>query len=238
MRLPRWYTKLTLVQREKRAIKEGYPSKEEYERFLLQGEDFSNVTIHIVDILDKSDSMTGSKIEAAVKAINMGIDKLTNQNTYTLCSFGSIIRFDNLLSNPATVTKVEKSTLGMTKLNDAIFETLERLKSSVDKSHKVLVNIYTDGCENASRRSPVSVRNLISELEGWFTCTFIGREHDVMTAKNNYNIHDTNTMVYDGTSSGLEKSIVTTLAARDSYTERVSRGLDVSKGFYKDIVND
>ena len=71
----------------------------------------------------------------------------------------------------------------MTPLYDAIGHTSNRLRYAIEneKDYKVLVTIFTDGAENASREfTAITIRNMIAQLEesGW-TFTYLGANHDV-----------------------------------------------------------
>lgn len=240
----------------KLANKAGYNTIEEYQEYLSKQitsfvvkdvfkEKISTkkLTIHIVDIIDCSGSMDGLKIKAAVEGINKGIIKLKQDKvanyTYTLCDFSyhNDINFSIIKSNISKVEPISFIARGQTALYDAIAKTLHLLKSDLKKDEKVLVNIYTDGGENGSKSySAQNVSDLIKSLEGIFTVTFIGTEFDTKTVIRNLNIDESNTLVYDGSAKGLEETMNMTLSARSNYSQSVSEGKDVTKGFYKNII--
>jgi hypothetical protein len=202
----------------------------------------SRPIIHVVDVLDSSGSMNGAKIKAAIKGINFGVKDLQSHGnpvdyTYTLCDFSEDIIFRQVMTRIQMVPKFEGETRGSTALFDAIGKTVEKIKESWNPGEKVLVNIYTDGQENSSRHfSAEKISSTIKSCSesGW-TFTFIGTPEDVKYAQERLSIKDSNTLVYDGTAKGLEKSFVTNSVARSNYSSKVSRGEDVSEGFYKDI---
>jgi len=205
----------------------------------------SRPTIHVVDVLDSSGSMSGGKHSAAKKGINMGVGGLkadtANVNyTYTLCDFSDDLIFRHVKSQLSEVKEFKGNTRGSTALFDAIGTTIEKIKTdggTIKSTDKVLVNIYTDGQENASRHfTATAIDSLIKSLSevGW-TFTFIGTASDVAYAQRVLSIKDSNTLVHDNTARGLEKSFVANTAARTSYSSKVSAGEDVSEGFYKDI---
>jgi hypothetical protein len=200
--------------------------------------------IHIVDILDSSGSMYGPKINAAIKGINHGVKDLqTDKNpvsyTYTLCDFSEDIIFRQVMTRIHMVPLFEGETRGSTSLFDAIGRTIELVGEKWNKGEKVLVNIYTDGQENSSRH--FTADKIDTLIKSWSECgwtfTFIGTANDVAYAQSRLSIKDSNTLVYDGTAKGLEKSFVANSTARSNYSSKVSRGEDVSEGFYKDINN-
>lgn len=201
-------------------------------------------TIHVVDIIDCSASMAGAKIKNAVKGINSGIEKLKSENdvkyTYTLCdfSYNHDINFKYKLKDIEKVAGVDFRDRGNTALRDAIGETLTLMKERVtDNTEKVLVNIYTDGEENGSRKyNDRDIATMIDKLQKEnFTITFIGTDRDVNRVVTAYNLHESNTLKYDGSAKGLEVTLDSTSIARSSFKSKVLRGEDVTMGFYKDI---
>lgn len=200
-------------------------------------------TIHIVDVLDSSGSMHGTKSIAANKGINQGVEDLLKEKnvnyTYTLCDFSDDIQFPFIKTDPKVVPTMNIPTRGSTALLDAIGDTIAKVGKNLKPEDKVLVNIYTDGQENASRRfNSTKISTLIKEYSqtGW-TFTFIGTKHDVAYVNKLLNIDESNSLVYDGTGAGLDKALTVTRVARASYTASVQKGEDVSKGFYKNMNN-
>lgn len=200
-------------------------------------------TIHIVDIIDCSGSMSGGKIRNAIKGINDGIKELQNSDIadyiYTICDFSdaSDINFSYINKNIKEVGKIDSSARGITALYDAIGITLGKVQDNVLKGEKVLVNIYTDGGENGSRIfSSVGISNLISVLKDDYTVTFIGTSYDVAQVTTILSIESSNTLVYDGSATGLASSMTTNSIARTAYSKNVALGNDVSKGFFKNVV--
>lgn len=241
------------VRRQNLAVKAGYANYEEYKTYLEgmigagkkpnKKTKKSTNTIHIVDIIDCSGSMSGGKISNAVKGINEGIDELSKDksgatHTYTLCNFSgsSDIQFDYIVAPLKIVKKVRFSPRGMTALYDAIGTTIKKVQENIKKGDKVLVNIYTDGGENGSARfNSESVGELIENLKGTFTVTFIGTQRDTELVISKLNIDSSNTLAYDGSASGLGKTLQKTRSARAVYSKAVVAGENVATGFYKNI---
>lgn len=200
-------------------------------------------TIHIVDIIDCSGSMSGEKIRSAVLGINNGIENLRKDTKanykYTLCDFSDSrdINFKYSNSDLIDVKSINFGDRGMTALYDAIGITLNKVNQFKDSKDKVLVNIYTDGGENGSiSYSESSINQLINELKSkGFTVTFIGTERDTMNVISKLGIDKSNTLSYDGSAQGLKMSMEKTVTARAMYSTAVADGQDVSKGFYKNI---
>jgi uncharacterized protein YegL len=208
----------------------------------IKEKESTRVTIHVVDILDASGSMFGPKYDAAVKGINIGIknlkkDKAKVDYTYTLCDFATDIIFRSRKEKLYSVNQFKGETRGSTALYDAIGESCYLIEQDIKPTDKVLVNIYTDGQENASRvYNAKQISEIIEKLseKGW-TFTFIGTKQDVAYAQANLKFHDSNTLIHDNTGAGLEKAFTTNSASRYAYSQKVEAGEDVSKGFYKDI---
>jgi hypothetical protein len=198
--------------------------------------------IHIVDVIDKSGSMSGGKDQAAVKGINMGVKALREDTaevdyTYTLCDFSDNIVFRNTMCKLDQITPLREGTRNSTALYDAIGKTIDLIKESKQDSDKVLVNIYTDGQENSSRKfSANQIAQLIEQLSecGW-TFTFIGTAGDVAYAQRNLKFHESNTLVHDNTPASMARGMHVNSVARSAYSSKVVAGEDVSTGFYKDI---
>jgi Mg-chelatase subunit ChlD len=198
--------------------------------------------IHVADVLDSSGSMQGEKYKAAKKGISLGIQSLKESTeqveyTYTLCDFSDDIIFRQTMAPLITVTEFKLETRGSTALYDAIGDTVAVIKNRLVEGDKVLVNVYTDGQENSSRRyRKEQIAELIETLssQGW-TFTFIGTVGDVAYAQNNLKFHASNTLTHDNSGQGMEKAFTANNVARASYSAKVYKGEDVSTGFYKDI---
>lgn len=201
------------------------------------------VLIHVADILDASGSMSGPKFINALKGINKGIeglkcDKSGADYTYTLCDFSDDTLFPFIKRPLCSVTNYSGETRGSTALWDAIGRTVRNIqKEDWVTGTKVLVNIYTDGQENASREfSQKEIAAMIKVLseQGW-TFTFVGTSTDVAYVTRHLHIDESNTLVYDGSAKGLEKSLSATVTGRARYASAAVAGEDVSRGFYKDL---
>ncbi len=256
------FKKMNKIAKEKHLVKAGFTSAALYIAFLeknaikpksntVKKTVASDVVIHIVDILDKSGSMNNtdsrfspSKITTALSAINEGIEDLRAEKkityTYSLCLFSTDTNI-NIIYNKAnlsTVGPIQTMALGGTALYDAIGETINTVSKNIAPQDKVLVNIYTDGEENSSRRySKASISKLIeASKEKGFTVTFIGTEIDTKNVVKDLNIHESNTLAYNGSSAGLKTSMNVHKQARAMYSSAAVKGEDVSQGFYKNII--
>lgn len=236
------------------AGKAGYDSVEAYKSFLesqvskpmATPEKVSETTaqkpvVIVIDVIDCSGSMSGPKVNNAIQGINSGVYEMKKETLvdykYAICDFAG--RGDCNVSPIKDIKDVSPfrfTTRGMTALNDAVANVLTKAKGEKTPEQKVLVNIYTDGGENNSRVSQREVKELVNECEAnGFTITFIGTEQDTRDIINDYNIKESNTQSYDGTARGLQESMVMNMNARGSYADKLSKGLDVTVGFFKEV---
>lgn len=135
-------------------------------------------TVHLVDVLDASYSMHGSKYQGALKGINDSVEELKRDNTVNYTH--TVVEFDsgNGRSNVArwkhtTETDYQHAAVnimphrhmkpmadcgpikgygvnGSTPLYYTICKVLENLKEQVKPGESAIVNILTDGGENTS----------------------------------------------------------------------------------------
>lgn len=201
--------------------------------------------IHIVDILDVSSSMAiHNRMGNANYGILQSFNNLRKENsveyTYTLALFDHRVehRFIKENLNKVNTRLLSGKPQGSTSLYDAIGVTIELLEKETLKKDKVLINIYTDGEENSSvKYNRTKVEELIRKCQSEnYTITFIGTENDTIEVIRRLSIDKSNTLVYDGTGEGLAQSLNITMQARSEYTSKVTKGENVSKGFYKDFV--
>lgn len=206
-------------------------------------------TIIVIDVLDRSGSMgallnSNSKIANAVKGINSGVEKLKEDESILGVEYKHVfIHFDTkiCISNLESIKNVGYLSVdgrGGTALNDAIMSAISMAMKHKKDGDKVLINIYTDGGENASKEfTYADVKKEISLVEKLgVTVTFIGTKYDTNSAIKNYGLHDSNTAVYDGTAKGLESMMQLTNSARAEYSTKVVKNEDVTRGFYKKII--
>lgn len=235
------------------ATKAGFKTVDEYKDFLSLEEPTAKnrcfepnkkETIHIVNIVDVSGSMR-TKIDKALEGINSEVNKLKQENSvdynYTLVSFSYHTNIKTVIDNQpiSKVEEIKLKTDGYTALNQAVGETLTKLKE-VTKNERVLVSIFTDGEENDSRgifRDNSTLSKLIEDCKALgFTITFIGTKYDVDRVVRELKIDESNTLVHNNTSKGIADSFSMKFTATASYSEAVSRGVkqeDLLTGFYK-----
>jgi Mg-chelatase subunit ChlD len=205
--------------------------------------------IHNVIILDGSGSMGGAKYESAKAGIALDLQTCNNEN-FTSYSF---VEFNN--DSPISITthywltslsevnlKFNGAKSG-TPLYYTIGQTLEKLLQDIPKEDKVLVKIFTDGQNTlgyGKYSDPVELQPLIATCEArGFTITFIGTKQDTQEIIRNVKINVSNTLVHDNTGKGVETAFNVQAEATRGYSKRVSKGEDVTLGFYsKTIINN
>lgn len=190
-------------------------------------------TIHIVHILDRSGSMDGygssSKIKSALQGINTEVTELqkdANVNyLFSLVDFGDNTINKTYWQRPVSeVGHINIRANGGTPLYQAIGETLE----GFPQTHPVLVKVFTDGGENASRgkyNTAFAVKTLLASLKDKdFTVTFVGTESDVATIQRALDIAEGNTLVHDNTAEGVTRSFNKSMGATMTYASNVAQG--------------
>lgn len=205
-------------------------------------------TIHNVHILDCSASMsTSNRIGAAVQGINedlAGLKTIKGANyTHSFIDFSEDFIEHNFMTPLANIGVIPLMKVRQnTALYQCVGETLNKLRNNLPKGDKVLVKIFTDGEENASKGTynPRSeggterLKALIAQCENeGFTITFVGTDHDIRTVVNSLGIHASNTLAHDNSFGGIADAFAATRGATVVYTKSVLDGKDVKKGFYK-----
>ena len=209
------------------------------DNFKTESKSTEKKTIHIVHILDRSGSMNGPKLNAALQGINAEVQELQKDNMvnylFTLVHFGSNIINAYWQIPISKVGNINISSDGMTALYQAIGETLDKFP----QTNPVLVKIFTDGEENQSRgkyNNASSVKTLIDSLEQKdFTITFVGTASDVESIKRNLSIAAGNTLVHDNTEESVKMSFRKSMDATVSYSANVAKGnFTKTLNFYND----
>lgn len=243
--------KANKARREFMAKKAGFTTADAYKQSLLgRGIAESKPTVHIVNLLDASSSMSGGKFDSALAGINAEIVELKTKTDvnyiYTLVKFSCNTKIEKLYSGVplSEVGTIVETAWGNTALNQALGETLVNLRNT-NKGERVLVSVFTDGQENDSRgefRSNSVLQNLIKECEKiGFTITFIGTDRDVRNVVQNLSINITNTLVHDNTTRGIEKSLKTKLGSTVMYSSKVAAGAsneELLTGFYSKQIGE
>ena len=219
-------------------IKENEKTNEKENEKLVSNSSSELVTIYKVNLVDTSTSMTGSKIKAVNLALSEEFKLLQTQNVnyvYSLIQFSSSKYISYIFKNISVNNLLPQFNLyadGYTALYDAIGFVIKEFK---DITGKVLVNVYTDGQDNnSSTFSPENIKALLGTFNN-ITLTFVVTKEDANIVKNRLNIDDSNILIHDNTAESLKKSVIETANATLSFSDKVSKGEDVKRGFYKKL---
>lgn len=157
-------------------------------------------------ILDESGSMESIK-QATISGFNETLQTIQHgerlypeqRHFVALVPFNSCRPFGNFDLRPASDLKLLDETTYRpgcsTPLYDAIGFGISELSKRISQqggTYNVLVNILTDGYENASSTySGAQIKTMIETLKplGW-TFTYLGANHDVEYVANNLSIHN------------------------------------------------
>ena len=169
-------------------------------------------TTHIVSILDRSGSMSGSETEVigAYNAFIKEQQKIAEKENVTLKA--TLVLFDNTVETvykKVPVASVKELTSdvyyvrGRTSLYDAVGQTIQNF---VDKK-RVIVFIETDGWENSSREfNSTSVKTLVKQkIDAGWDFNFVGADLDAATTASMgavLGISSAKTMAFSKTTEG------------------------------------
>jgi hypothetical protein len=169
------------------------------------------VNTEIINILDRSGSMTALDLEAC-NGFNQFIDEqrgLPGEARVTTARFDHRYQIDYQALPIASVPRM--GTLqpgGWTALLDAIGRTIVEQRERTERegwAHKVIVAILTDGQENrSSRYSAHAVRLLINEMQlrGW-SFVFLAANQDAFAAAEGLGIDTQHTASFAATGAGV-----------------------------------
>jgi len=183
--------------------------------------------IYFIFLLDISASMSGEKYKNAF----LGLKQLVQGKKGVIIAFGKDIHLYSI----ENVNVLEKIPLeGSTNLNGAIIRALNIANDEYKKGYQVMVNIFTDGGNNVLTSSYVEVNAEIAKaialkMTVTFTCTDQDRAH----VNSLYpSIDSSNIQSYKNDAEGVAKAMANTNEKLVTYSVNVSKGLDVTKGFY------
>lgn len=225
-----------------KGVKEG-GEKKEVSRCFEPNKKEGKETVHLVNIVDLSSSMSGSRIDSVNKSLKMELKELakdTNVNyVYSLITFSYSFQIFKVLDK-APIGEVNLKDLvanGMTALNDAVGQTLSNLIDNKNQG-RVVVSIFTDGEENSSTSfTKGDVATLVKQAEkSGIVVTFIGTEEDTKKVTRDFLVDVSNTVTHNNTAETISMSFHAKLGSTRSYSNKVSKGVkqeDLLTGFYK-----
>ncbi len=206
-----------------------------------------NINVYNLIILDESGSMEAIKrptitgfneVVKTVKAVESEYPE--QQHFISLVTFngdGMRTKLDRVsVTHLHEINHHTFNPRSCTPLFDAIGHSTLKLKYDLPQKEEnhVLVTIFTDGEENASREFNGSqIRNLIEDLEqqGW-TFTYIGTNHDVHKVADSIGLK--NVMHFNDDEASIEAMFVSESKARRLYSQKLSNKISTTSGFYED----
>ena len=203
-------------------------------------------------IIDKSSSMLGVR-DVTISGMNEQLEAIRNSQKefddqdqiVSLVLFSNNVDLTEIWNKP--IDEVENFTRetyapsGMTALHEAIGRGVSKLKNDItqeiaDRTANVIVNIFTDGQENASSHEWQGdpTKNLIEEVKetGLWTVAFIGcgDEASVFNVARSLGIHQGDTMSYSAGTVGTQTAFSAMATSRGMrakcYSKAISDGLD------------
>jgi len=199
-------------------------------------------------IIDNSLSMSGSKYYAALKGVHEIVRNITEEESIKLVQFSDKvnaelqIEYSDKNMTLEYLTNALNKSMSNTALYSSIiygYKTYVLSALDKDKNTKVLINIFTDGEDNASTaRQRKEVNDIISKLESeGHTVSFLGTNEDRAYILKSLKISESNLFTYSNDSKGVTRAFDTTLKARALYKDAVKSGEDVTLGFYSKVLD-
>lgn len=212
----------------------------------------NSYTLHNVSIVDGSSSMDRPKFNAAVEGVNTDFNaaiesaKKEGVNlTLSIYQFASSFNLSDknnvMMQSPDQFEKYSPKQIGGgTRLYGTIGDVINYLIKNKKKEDRVLLNIFTDGQENATEvdspyKNPKALAELIQEAEKDhnFTITFMGTAHDVAYITRTININASNTLSHNNTAKDIEKKYKARSIATASYMSNLAADKDVTYDFFQ-----
>ena len=177
--------------------------------------------IYHVLILDESGSMA-PKASATLEGFKAYLDEIRTKDDGN--QYMSIILFSDQMRDPPLMVgaRLDDPSImyvdtlyepgGMTALYDAIGLAVTKHKEFDDGSCLFIVNIFTDGRENASREyDRETIKKMITELRSTkrWVFNYLGVEEDAVGTATGLGIKGMNTLRYDDSAIGTRRAIVT-----------------------------
>jgi hypothetical protein len=202
--------------------------------------------VHNLIILDESGSMESIK-KTIIQGFNeivqtiKGIEKEFPEQEHfiSLVSFNGLgqklLHFIDPVNKLEQINDTRYKPDASTPLYDAMGFSINKLKQVLDHQtdFNVLVTIFTDGAENASKEfAGNDIKNLIEKLKlNRWTFTYIGADHDV--EKIAFSLSITNTMVFSKSEESMKNMFMRERMARSKYSSKIRNNEETSNDFYE-----
>ena len=196
-------------------------------------DDTSVLPVHLYMLLDRSGSMSGWE-QDVIGGFNTFIKEQQKEKddcSVTLVQFDGQDPYEIILDAQEleTVTELDPDVYrprGNTPLLDALGRLIKNAeKSEGNQREDVLVWVFTDGHENASREySYDQIKNLVQEKEkaGW-TFMFMGAGIDSYAAGRSLGFSDDNVSNFMKSAEGIDAAYLQSARSLSSYRGKASR---------------
>ncbi|MCD6435560.1 MAG: VWA domain-containing protein [Clostridiales bacterium] len=209
-------------------------------------------TYHLF-IIDKSSSMSGVR-DVTISGMNEQLDSIrksqedfdNQEQIGCLVLFSNSVDLTDIWNKPIKeIENFNEDTYvpnGMTALHEAIGRGISKLKNEItqelsDRTANVIVNIFTDGQENASSHEwkGTPAREIVEEVKetGLWTVAFIGCGENVFNVAQSLGISQGDTMSYQPGSVGTQTAFTKMATSRglrsQCYSEAIADGLDTKQ---------
>lgn len=164
------------------------------------------------------------------------LDQETRITVYTFNSRGTVkclIYDKDVLRMPSIASLY--STRGLTALVDATLMAIRDLKMTPEKygEHAFLIYVLTDGQENNSASSPLTLKTEISSLpDHWTVATFVPDQMGKFEAKK-FGFHPDNIAVWNTDSAGIAEVGETIRRTSEQFMQNRKAGIRGSKSLFK-----
>ncbi|QXV71777.1 putative von Willebrand factor type A domain protein [Pseudomonas phage psageK4] len=182
--------------------------------------------VKIVFVLDESGSMSHLR-QDVIGGFNTTIadqKSLPGKADVTLITFASTVRtrFESVnLQTVEDLTNESYQPSGGTAMNDAIGIALARVLA--DAPEKAIINIFTDGYENASREyTPAQVKELVKQAEAkGYQVVFLAANIDEQVVGASFGLHASATRGFVADAKGMETAYLQASASVTNYRSEV-----------------
>lgn len=198
-------------------------------------------------ILDESGSMESIK-DSVITGFNelvqtiKGIESRYPEQEHfiSLISFNGAgiktLHWKEPVGNLAQINTTGYHPQEMTPLFDAMGFGITRLNNElpVIDPRNVLVTVFTDGEENASREyDAAAIKKLVEELKAHnWTFTYIGTDHDVDSFAVSISIN--NCLQFNKDTQGIKSMFLKEQSSRELYSKKIRKKEDTSGYFYSE----
>lgn len=207
--------------------------------------------VHNLIILDESGSMQSIKgsvisgFNEIVQTIKGIQDKMKDQEHFvTLLTFNTLgnkmLHFAESVDKLAEIDHTRYRPNAGTPLFDAMGTAFQALEKHLEdaQDYNVLVTIFTDGEENASKEySGQHIKDWVEALkQKRWTFTYIGTDHDVSSVASSISIN--NVMIFKRDKADMEQMFLRESKARERYSAKILYQEGSDEDYYKDGIEE